>query len=417
MSRDVVPVSVHSKIDEGRRQRGVTWTELGREAGLAIRELSSPSRTKRGYRRWVIRRLAQYFDSPELSRLARSDIYWDRIASIERIGERETYDLHIEGDHNFLANDLVVHNSHATSFALLAYASAYLRTHHASAFYTAILNNQPMGFYHPATLVKDGQRHGVHFRAVDVTRSDWPCTIERDSGAVRLGLRYVTGLRESAGRAIVSARAEAPFSSLDDLVRRAGLNRDEAEGLARIGALASLGFTRRAALWETARAVRPAGPLYETLEGAGRAPESSPLREMTRLERLTADYAGTGVTLGAHPMALRRAALSRLGVARATDLAARENGGEVLVAGSVIVRQRPGTAKGFVFLSLEDETGIANVIVRPPLFDRHRLVLVTEPFLLIRGTLQQQDGVTSVRAEHVAPLPRLDAIVPSHDFG
>ena len=307
--------------------------------------------------------------------------------------------------------------SHATSFALLAYASAYLRTHHAAAFYTAILNNQPMGFYHPATLVKDGQRHGVHFRAVDVTRSDWPCTIERDAGAVRLGLRYVSGLRESAGRAIVAARGAAPFASVDDLVRRAGLNRDEADSLARIGALASLGLTRRAALWETARAVRPAGPLYEPLDGAGRTPEPSPLREMTRLERLTADYAGTGVTLGAHPMALRRAALSRLGVLRATDLAGCENGREVLVAGSVIVRQRPGTAKGFVFLSLEDETGIANVIVRPPLFERHRLVLVTEPFLLIRGTLQQQDGVTSVRAEHVAPLPGLEAVVPSHDFG
>jgi error-prone DNA polymerase len=309
---------------------------------------------------------------------------------------------------------VVVHNSHATSFALLAYASAYLRTHYPAAFYTAILNNQPMGFYHPATLVKDGQRHGVHFRAVDVARSDWPCTIEGDSGAVRLGLRCVKGLRESAARAIVSARAEEPFASVDDLVRRAGLDRDEAEALARIGALASLGFTRRAALWETARAVRPAGPLYEAVEGA---PGPSPLREMTRLERLTADYAGTGVTLGAHPMALRRAALARLGVTRATDLGAGRNGSDVLVAGSVIVRQRPGTAKGFVFLSLEDETGIANVIVRPPLFDRHRLVLVTEPFLLIRGTLQKQDGVTSVRAEHVAPLPRLDAVVPSHDFG
>jgi error-prone DNA polymerase len=138
---------------------------------------------------------------------------------------------------------------------------------------------------------------------------------------------------------------------------------------------------------------------------------------MTRLERLTADYAGTGVTLGAHPMALRRSAMAPLGVVRAIDLSTLPNGDEVLVAGSVIVRQRPGTAKGFVFLSLEDETGIANVIVRPPLFERYRLVLVTEPFLLIQGTLQQQDGVTSVRAEHVSPLPTLGAVVPSHDFG
>jgi error-prone DNA polymerase len=307
--------------------------------------------------------------------------------------------------------------SHATSFALLAYASAYLRTHHAPAFYAAILNNQPMGFYHPATLVKDGQRHGVRLRAVDVTRSHWLCTIERPEGAVRLGLRYVTGLRESVGRAIIAARAEAPFRSVDDLVRRARLARDEADMLARIGALAPLGFTRRGALWETARAVRPAGPLLEALGHAPGTGDPSPLPEMTRLERLTADYAGTGVTLGAHPMALRRSAMAPLGVVRAIDLSTLPNGDEVLVAGSVIVRQRPGTAKGFVFLSLEDETGIANVIVRPPLFERYRLVLVTEPFLLIQGTLQQQDGVTSVRAEHVSPLPTLGAVVPSHDFG
>ncbi len=302
--------------------------------------------------------------------------------------------------------------SHASSFALLAYASAYLRTHYPAAFYAAILNNQPMGFYHPATLVKDAQRHGVRVLAIDVTVSDWFCTIE--TGSVRLGLRYVKGLRESAGRAIVAERAKCPFRGVDDLVRRCGLARDEVETLAEIGALTAFGFMRRAALWEGARAVRPAGALYED----GTDPrEPSPLPEMTREERLVADYGGTGVTIGPHPMAFRRAELTRLGVVRAVELPAIRHGHSVRVAGSVIVRQRPGTAKGFVFLSLEDETGIANVIVRPRLFDRHRLPLVTEPFLLIEGTLQQQDGVVSVRAERVEPLAPLAHTVPSHDFG
>ena len=347
-----------------------------------------------------------------LTRLDGSGVDWDRVAAVEAVGLRETYDLQIDGDHTFLANDLVVHNSHASSFALLAYASAYLKVHHPAAFFVAILNNQPMGFYHPATLVKDAQRHGTRILPVDVTVSDWLCTIE--NGAVRLGLRYVGGLRESAGRAIVAERARRPFRDPDDLVRRCGLMRSEVETLAEIGALAPFRLTRRAALWEGARVIRPAGALFE---GSAEAPGPSPLPEMTREERLTADYRGTSVTIGPHPMVFRRAELTPLGVLRATDLPGVPHGRRVRVAGSVIVRQRPGTAKGFVFLSLEDETGIANVIVRPKLFERHRLALVSEPFLLIDGTLQQQDGVVSVRAERVEPLAPQTHAVPSHDFG
>ena len=173
---------------------------------------------------------------------------------------------------------------------------------------------------------------------------------------------------------------------------------------------------------------RDTGPLFaEPLTISNRPPTvvpdladpaiTNPLREMSALERLVADYAGTGVTLGPHPMALRRAALAVKGVTRAIDLARGENGARVRVAGSVIVRQRPGTAKGFVFLSLEDETGIANVIVTPGLFARRRLPLVTEPFLLVEGILQMQDGVVSVRATRVESLPSLAHVVPSHDFG
>jgi error-prone DNA polymerase len=302
--------------------------------------------------------------------------------------------------------------SHAASFALLAYASAYLKAHHSAAFYAALLNNQPMGFYDPATIIGDAGRHGQGIRPADVNFSGWLCAIEPD-GVVRLGLRYVRGLREEAGLRLESERRRRPFASVEDVVKRGALRRDELTQLARVGALVSLEPERRAALWEAERAGRPAGALYEDLPAPR---EPSPLRPMTTEERLIADYEGTGLTLGPHPMAFRRGALLRMRVSRAADLAAFRHGAWVKVAGAVVVRQRPGTAKGFVFLNLEDETGLVNVIVRPPLFHRHRLALVNEPFLLIEGTLQRQDNVTSVRAERLAPLRHRLASVPSHDF-
>ncbi len=314
--------------------------------------------------------------------------------------------------------------SHASSFALLAYASAYLKAHQPAAFYAALLNNQPMGFYHAATIVNDARRHGLRILPVDVTRSEWRCTVEtpgdRRELVVRLGLRYVKGLRESAARAVVTARRARVFGSMTDVVTRAGLARDEVTTLAAIGAFAPLGGTRRANLWATA--VPDAGPLFCS-EGAAPlsvpsgGPVEHPLRDMDQRERLAADYGGTGVTLGPHPMALRRAALAARGVTRAIDLARVPGDTRVTVAGSVIVRQRPGTARGFVFLSLEDETGIANVIVTPQLFARNRVALVAAPFLLVEGILQAQDGVRSVRAQRVEPLARDPQHVPSHDFG
>ncbi len=302
--------------------------------------------------------------------------------------------------------------SHAASFALLAYASAYLKAHHPPAFYAALLNNQPMGFYDPATIIGDAGRHGQGIRPADVNFSGWLCAIEPD-GVVRLGLRYVRGLREEAGLRLESERRRRPFASVEDVVKRGELRRDELAQLARVGALTSLQPERRAALWEAERAGRPAGALYEDLPASR---EPSPLRPMSAEERLLADYDGTGLTLGPHPMAFRRGPLGRMGVSRAADLAAFRHGAWVKVAGAVVVRQRPGTAKGFVFLNLEDETGLINVIVRPALFHRHRLALVNEPFLLIEGTLQRQDNVTSVRAERLAPLRHRLASVPSHDF-
>jgi error-prone DNA polymerase len=345
-----------------------------------------------------------------------SCVGWDCVLSVDPEGMSPTYDLAVEDDHNFVADGVIVHNSHAASFALLAYASAYLKAHHPAAFYAALLNNQPMGFYDPATIVNDAGRHGQVIHPADVNYSGWLCTIEPSgspAGAVRLGLRYVRGLREEAGLRLEVERTRRPFASVEDLVKRGGLRRDEVAQLARVGALASLEPERRAALWEAERAGRPAGALYEELAAP---PAVSPLRPMTAEERLLADYEGTGLTLGPHPMAFRRGRLLRMGVSRAADLAAFRHGGWVKVAGAVVVRQRPGTAKGFVFLNLEDETGLINVIVRPALFQQHRLALVNESFLLIEGTLQRQDNVTSVRAERLAPLRHRLESVPSHDF-
>ena len=220
------------------------------------------------------------------------------------------------------------------------------------------------------------------------------------------------------------------FASIEDLVRRAGLRRDELMTLADIGALNAFTNERRSALWQVERAVRPSGELFEEggsgdrgsgigdrEEGIGDRErfERSPLPSMNDDERLQADYAGTSLTIGPHPMALRRQEMAVRGVLRASDLPQARDGRRVRVAGMVITRQRPGTAKGFVFLTLEDETGVANVIVRPDLFDRTRLVVVRQPFLLVEGILQHQDGVLSVRAERLQGID-VGASVDAHDF-
>jgi error-prone DNA polymerase len=419
--------------------------------------------------------------------------------------------------------------SHAASFALLVYASAYLKAHYPAAFYTALLNNQPMGFYHPATLVKDAQRHGVRFAPIDVQESDWTCRVEPD-GRVRLGLMYVNGLRAETGKRIAAASSpgcamrppsparvstpasarprrsgfaaeaeaadagsdrdrgrcpkcgcddplmieetatkglfcnicahewhetkslnpesvnlersdpgsripdpEPRYATIEDLIAHTGIRRDELATLAEIGALNAFGHDRRSALWQIEKAIRPAGELFEEArdddearianrEGANREPRTanrgvdSPLRPMTPPERLMADYSGTSLTIGPHPLALRRAELALRGVLRACDLPRGRHGRRVRVAGAVITRQRPGTAKGFVFLTLEDETGIANIIVRPDLFSDQKKAIVGEPYVIVEGTLQIQEGVTSVKAERVIGLTGGGPDPQSHDF-
>jgi error-prone DNA polymerase len=310
--------------------------------------------------------------------------------------------------------------SHAASFALLAYASAYLKCHYLAAFTCAMLNNQPMGFYHPATIIKDAQRHGLRIKPIDIAQSEWDCTVEDDldEKCVRLGLRYVKGLREEAGRAILQERANGKYSGIDDLWRRVPvLRKSETRMLAAAGALNFLqtktGTHRRDALWQSERLGRFAGTLFQSINEAD---SGSPLQVMTDRERLEADFQRTGVTIGRHPMTFHRPELNRIGVLCASDLQSRRDGKRVRIAGCVIVRQRPGTAKGFVFLSLEDETGIANIIVTPDLFDLYRVELVTEPFLMVEGVLQNTDNVVSVRAERVKPLRNCGGSTESHDF-
>jgi error-prone DNA polymerase len=324
--------------------------------------------------------------------------------------------------------------SHAASFALIVYASAYLKAHYPAAFYTALLNNQPMGFYAPATLVKDAQRRGVRFAPVDVQVSDWPCTLQ-DDGAIRLGLMYVQGLRAEIGAKITREKdvgclfhgkrhpTSFPFSSMDDLVARTGIRRDELRVLAESGALASLGGDRRSALWQAERAARPAGPLltdemtsgvFFSLDNKKKTPDV--ISAMSLIERVSADYATTGLTIGPHPMALVRRSLATRGVLRASDLALWRPGRRVRVAGAVITRQRPGTAKGFVFLSLEDETGIANAILTPDVFSSFKRTAVDAPYLLIEGILQNQDGAVSVKAERLEALADTGPRPQSHDF-
>ncbi len=327
--------------------------------------------------------------------------------------------------------------SHAASFALLAYASAFLKCRYLAAFTAAILNNQPMGFYQPDTLVRDAQRHGLKVKPIDVTCSEWLCQLEKSGRTfcVRLGMRFVKGLRGDVALKIVSERAIRPFSSIDDLKLRVPMiQKTELATLAEIGALNFIGAKkvhRRDALWQIERASRRPGPLLENVEEKGMeikgktveleaAPASSailsPLAAMTGEERLVADFRGTGLTVGLHPMGHHRAEMKRRGVRSAMELLNLPNGMHVRIAGGVITRQRPGTAKGFVFISLEDETGISNAIVTPQLFESNHVVIVHQQFLMIEGKLQNQDGVISVKAERIEPLRITRAETTSHDF-
>jgi error-prone DNA polymerase len=323
--------------------------------------------------------------------------------------------------------------SHAISFAILAYGSAYLKAHRAPEFYASLLNNQPMGFYAPATIVKDARRHGVKMLPVCVQESEWLCTVVTDD-VVRLGFCVVNGLRQEHGEELVQQRKRRAFASLDDLRRRVGLTKDELRALALLGAFNSLAEHRRDALWrieeplhddlldgstvetgESERNLRRTAANDSLAACAPRQKKRSPLRTMSLPERVKADYEGMSLTTGPHPMKLLRDKLPNIW--RAADLREAQHGRTVQIAGNVICRQRPGTAKGFVFISLEDETGVSNAIVTPQLFEKLRLVITQEDFLLIEGEVQNSDGVVLIKAQKIVPLLHEQLIgAESHDF-
>jgi error-prone DNA polymerase len=301
--------------------------------------------------------------------------------------------------------------SHAISFALIAYASCWMKVHRAPEFYAGLLNNQPMGFYSPATLVKDALRHGVRIRPVSVIESDWLCTVGGDD-SLRLGLCYVRGLARADGERIPGERRRAPFASLADFQVRAALPKTALRTLAKIGAFKGLSDHRRAAQWQVEIARDPEDFFaYAQAHNA----RTLPLQPMNPLERVRADYTGTTLTTGPHPMAIIREKVPHLW--RAAELIHAPNGAPLSIGGMVICRQRPGTAKGVVFISVEDETGVANAIVYAKLFEQRRLCISEEAFLQIDGTLQHSEGVIHVKAERITPLLFADLCAPaSHDF-
>jgi error-prone DNA polymerase len=329
--------------------------------------------------------------------------------------------------------------SHAISFAILAYASAYLKVHRAPEFYASLLNNQPMGFYTSATIVKDAHRHGIKMKPVCVEQSSWRCSVVSDD-TVRLGLCVINGLRQEHAEELVRQRENRRFDSLKDFKQRVPLSKEELRTLAELGALNCFSQHRRAAMWNVEETLHDdlLGSARVSRVGFGVSPKpsfkssrkrdafastrdacatqtESPLMPMTLPERVKADYDTMNLTTGPHPMKLLRESLPN--VWRAIDLVHARHGATVQIAGNVICRQRPGTAKGFVFISLEDETGVSNAIVHPNLFERFRLLITEEAFLLIEGEVQNSEDVILIKARTLKPLPHKDlAGADSHDF-
>ncbi|HET9453200.1 MAG TPA: OB-fold nucleic acid binding domain-containing protein, partial [Gemmatimonadaceae bacterium] len=382
------------------------------------------------------------------SRERMSAICQKLVDGMQRNGIPEETAMRIYNQINAFA-DYGFPESHAASFALLVYASAYLRHYYAPEFTAAILNAQPMGFYAPGTLIEDAKRHGVRVLPIDVRHSRWDHTLQRPKvlgGAralqetsagrysalgrnpkpapapyLRLGIRLINGLGSKAGEIYERARADGPFTSIEDFVRRTGFDKRSLRHLATAGAFD--GFLdepdlakRRTALWEVLDAARgDAGPLAP---GNRHRSSNTRLPLMSPGELTEADYRMTGVSLNGHPMVHLRKLLAPNGILSAAEVARARDGERVAVAGLVICRQRPGTAKGFVFLTLEDETGMVNVVITPKRFEQQALLISTTPLLLVRGVLQIEQTVVNVRADRFRGLQaELGAeYARSHDF-
>ncbi len=299
--------------------------------------------------------------------------------------------------------------SHAASFALLVYVSSWLKCHYPAIFTCALLNSQPMGFYAPAQLVRDARDHGIEVRPVDVNFSDWDCTLEatdNDSPALRLGLRQIKGFGETPANTLIAARDTGnrrPFSHVDDLQRRSGLMPATIERLAKADAFGSMGLSRRRALWDVRRLNPNQLPLFRD-SGEGINEPEIILPTMAPGEEVSHDYASIRLSLKHHPLELLRDELDHEKVIPTAQLSEIEGGKQVTVAGLVIARQRPGTASGVIFATLEDETGIANIIVWPKLFDRYRRETLGSKLLCVTGELQREGIVIHVIAKRLYDL-------------
>ncbi|WP_263418327.1 DNA polymerase III subunit alpha [Terriglobus albidus] len=425
----IVGKMMHPYMRRRQKQEEVTYPHPSLESTLK-RTLGVPLFQEQLLRMAMVVANFTGAEAEELRRAVGMRRSWERMKNLEG---RLRSGMTANGIDAKTQDDIVQHissfalygfpESHAASFALIAYASAYFKVKYLAAFTCAILNCQPMGFYMPAVLVKDAQRHGLRVKPIDVQRSQWACTIEHEEDGIlslRLGLGYAKGFRKQTAETLVMERTERGlFHSVDDLIARVGMiNRKELTLLSSVGALNVLDGVqhRRDALWQVERAGRPEGPLFSQVSALREEDPSSPLNRMTTEERLMADYAGTGLTVGQHPMAYRRQELHRRNILSAEELRHYHHGDFVKAAGCVIARQRPGTAHGFVFLSMEDETGISNVIVTPDLFERERLIVTRSKFVFVEGLLQNQDGVIHVKATRIRTLNDLSLEVRSHDF-
>jgi len=381
--------------------------------------------------------VAAGFTPGEADQLRRSMAAWRRKGGLDPFRERLVAGMRERGYAEEFAERIFQQiqgfgeygfpESHAASFALLVYVSAWLKCHEPAAFLAALLSSQPMGFYAPAQLVQDARRHGVQVRPVDVTASDWYCTLEDSASmgsdpfdpadqrgltplkllkpqpVVRLGLRMVKGLSRAGAGRLLAARAEAPFRDVAELARRGGLDRRDLERLAAAGALEPLAGGRHEARWSVLGAMDPPPLLLEASP-----PEERPdLPAPSEAEDLLADYASLGLSLGRHPLALLRPHLRRRRLASAAEVGARAHGEGVRTAGLVVNRQRPGTASGVTFVTLEDETGHVNLVVWSRVAERQRRELVGSRLLAVSGTVEREGEVVHVVARRLEDLSAL----------
>jgi error-prone DNA polymerase len=361
--------------------------------------------------------VAAGFSGSEADMLRRSMAAWARRGGMEHMHQRLVNGMLERGYQKEFAEQIFEQikgfgeygfpESHAASFALLVYVSAWLKCHHPAAFTCALLNSQPMGFYQPAQLVQDARRHAVTVLPADIRYSDWDCTLIRANGntpQLRLGLRLVKGLGQQAAERITAARSAKAFSDVQDLCSRAHLNRREMAALAEAAALRGIAGHRHRARWEVAATEKQPADL---LEGIARKDEPTAIRPASETDDLRADYASTGLTLGRHPVALIRNILRQRRIRTAQQLLQLKHGTHTRACGLITMRQRPMTANGTIFLTLEDETGHVNVVVWKSLWERQRSIILNATLIAVDGVLESDGEVYHLIARRVHDFDNL----------